>query len=146
MNRPTHTLNPNTKREIQINGVFFWNLLKHGFKYDEKLNRLYDKPLPPGTTKYVRKSRIICLNNRSWLLEDQNTMSYSVTTLDHEAVNGCKWRKWRPKRTIMIQSTRRYSWTNRTMIRTISRPSPSMSTSMNTKMTKMDMWYFYSRS
>ena len=44
MNRPTHTLNPNTGREIQINGVRFWNLLKRGFKYDEKLNRLYVEP------------------------------------------------------------------------------------------------------
>ena len=64
MNRPTHTLNPNTGREMQINGVRFWNLLKHGFKYEEKLNRLYDKPLPPGTTKYVPKSRMLSPNNR----------------------------------------------------------------------------------
>ena len=64
MKKPTHTLNPNTGREIQINGVRFWNLLKRGFKYDEKLNRLYDKPLPPGTTKYVPKSRMIIPNNR----------------------------------------------------------------------------------
>ena len=68
MNRPTHTLNPNTGREIQINGVRFWNLLKHGFKYDEKLNRLYDTPLPPGTTKYVPKSRRISPNNRSMVI------------------------------------------------------------------------------
>ena len=64
MNRPTHTLNPNTGREIQINGVRFWNLLKHGFKYDEKLNRLYDKPLPPDTTKYVPKSRMLSPTNK----------------------------------------------------------------------------------
>ena len=64
MNRPTHTLNPNTGREIQINGVRFWNLLKHGFKYDEKLNRLYDKPLPEGTTKYVPKSRMLLPTNK----------------------------------------------------------------------------------
>ena len=64
MNRPTHTLNPNTGREIQINGVRFWNLLKHGFKYDEKLNRLYDKPLPEGTTKYVPKSRMLSPTNK----------------------------------------------------------------------------------
>ena len=68
MNRPTHTLNPNTGREIQINGVRFWNLLKRGFKYDEKLNRLYDKPLPPGTTKYVPKSRMISPNNRFMII------------------------------------------------------------------------------
>ena len=64
MDRPTHTLNPKTGREIQINGVRFWNLLKHGFKYDEKLNRLYDKPLPPNTTKYVPKSRMLSPTNK----------------------------------------------------------------------------------
>ena len=68
MNRPTHTLNPNTGREIQINGVRFWNLLKRGYKYDEKLNRLYDTPLPPGTTKYVPKSRMISPNNRPLII------------------------------------------------------------------------------
>ena len=68
MNRPTHTLNPNTGREIQINGVRFWNLLKHGFKYDEKLNRLYDKPLPEGTTKYVPKSRMLSPTNRPLII------------------------------------------------------------------------------
>ena len=68
MNRPTHTLNPNTGREIQINGVRFWNLLKGGFKYDEKLNRLYDTPLPEGTTKYVPKSRMLSTNNRPLII------------------------------------------------------------------------------
>ena len=68
MNRPTHTLNPNTGREIQINGVRFWNLLKRGFKYDEKLNRLYDKPLPEGTSRYIPKSRMISPNNRSMII------------------------------------------------------------------------------
>ena len=68
MNRPTHTLNSNTGREIQINRVRFWNLLKHGFKYDEKLNRLYDTPLPEGTTKYVPKSRMLSPNNRPLII------------------------------------------------------------------------------
>ena len=68
MNRPTHTLNPNTGRETQINGVRFWNLLKHGYKYDEKLNRLYDKSLPPDTTKYVSKSRMISPSNRPLII------------------------------------------------------------------------------
>ena len=68
MNRPTHTLNPNTRREIQINGVRFWNLLKRGFKYDEELNQLYGKPLPPDTTKYVPKSWMISPNNRSMII------------------------------------------------------------------------------
>ena len=61
-------MNPNTGREIQINGVRFWNLLKRGFKYDEKLNRLYDTALPPDTTKYVPKSRMISPNNRSMII------------------------------------------------------------------------------
>ena len=69
MNRPTHTLNPNTGREIQINGVRFWNLLKRGFKYDEKLNRLYDKPLPEGTTKYVPKSKMLSPTNRPLIID-----------------------------------------------------------------------------
>ena len=68
MDRPTHTLNPNTGREIQINGVRFWNLLKHGFKYDKKLNRLYDTPLPLGTLKHVPKSRMISPSNRSMII------------------------------------------------------------------------------
>ena len=68
MNRPTHTLNPNTGRETQINGVRFWNLLKRGSKYDEKLNRLYDKPLPEGTTKYVPKSRMLSPTNRPLII------------------------------------------------------------------------------
>ena len=101
MNKPTHTLNPNTGREIQVNGVRFLNLLKHGFKYDEKLNRFYDQPLPEGTTKYVpryhyRKGRRSTFPGREcyhpaiapWLLVDQHTTSYSVTTIDHEAANG----------------------------------------------------------
>ena len=68
MNRPTHTLNQYTGREIQINGVRFWNLLKHRFEYDEKLNRLHDKPLPEDTTKYVPKSRMISPNNRPLII------------------------------------------------------------------------------
>ena len=68
MNKSTHTLNPNTGREIQINGVRFWNLLKRGFKYDEKLNRLYDTPLLEGTTKYIPKSRMLSPNNRSMII------------------------------------------------------------------------------
>ena len=59
-----------------------------------------------------------------WLLELQHTMSYSVTTIDHEAVKGWRWRKKKPRRTIRIQTSTRYS---QTMIQTIRRPSPSMS-------------------
>ena len=68
MNRPTHTLNPNTGREITINGVRFLKLLKHGFKYDKELNRLYNKPLTSGRTKYVPKSRMISRNNRFMII------------------------------------------------------------------------------
>ena len=68
MNKLTHTLNTNTGPEIQINGVRFHNLLKRGFKYDEKLNRLYNKPLPPHTPRYIPKSRMISPNNRSMII------------------------------------------------------------------------------
>ena len=90
MNRPTHTLNPNTGREIQINGVRFWNLLKRGFKYDEKLNRLYDKPLPEGTTKYVPKSRMISPNNRSMIIGGS---AYNKLIRDNYRPRGGKWVK-----------------------------------------------------
>ena len=90
MNRPTHTLNPNTGREIQINGVRFWNLLKRGYKYDEKLNRLYDKPLPPGTTKYVPKSRILSPSNRSMIIG--GTAYYELLHDNYRRVKG-QWVK-----------------------------------------------------
>ena len=38
MSKPPHTLNPNMGREILINGVRSWKLMKQGFKYDEELN------------------------------------------------------------------------------------------------------------
>ena len=90
MNKPTHTLNPNTGREIQINGVRFWNLLKRGFKYDEKLNRLYDKSLPPGTTKYVPKSRMLSPNNRSMII---GGTAYYELIRDNYRPRGGKWVK-----------------------------------------------------
>ena len=90
MNRPTHTLNPNTGREIQINGVRFWNLLKRGYKYDEKLNRLYDTPLPPGTTKYVPKSRMISPSNRSMIIAGS---AYYELFRDNYRPRGGKWVK-----------------------------------------------------
>ena len=89
MNRPTHTLNPNTGREIQINGIRFWNYLKHGFKYDEKLNRLYDKSLPPGTTKYVPKSRMLSPSNRSMIIES----AFYELLRDNNRLRGGKWVK-----------------------------------------------------
>ena len=90
MNRPTHTLNPNTGREIQINGVRFWNLLKRGYKYDEKLNRLYDTPLPPDTTKYVPKSRILSHSNRSMII---GGTAYYELLHDNYRPRGGKWVK-----------------------------------------------------
>ena len=90
MNKPTHTLNPNTGREIQINGVRFWNLLKREFKYDEKLNRLYDTPLPPGTTKYVPKSRMLFPSNRSMIFGGS---AYNELFRDNYRPRGGKWVK-----------------------------------------------------
>ena len=90
MNRPTHTLNPNTGREIQINGVRFWNLLKRGYNYDEKLNRLYDTPLPEGTTKYVPKSRMISPSNRSMII---GGTAYNELFRDNYRPRGGKWVK-----------------------------------------------------
>ena len=90
MNRPTHTLNPNTGRETQINGVRFWNLLKRGYKYDKKLNRLYDKPLPEGTTKYVPKSRMISPNNRPLIIGGS---AYYELLRDNYRPRGGKWVK-----------------------------------------------------
>ena len=90
MNKSTHTLNSNTGREIQINGVRFWNLLKHGFKYNEKLNRLYDTPLPQDTTKYVPKSRTISLTNRSIVI---GGTAYNELIRDNYRPRGGKWVK-----------------------------------------------------
>ena len=90
MNRPTHTLNPNTGRETQINGVRFWKLLKHGFKYDEELNRLYDTPLPEGTTKYISKSRMISPSNRSMIIGGS---AYYELLRDNYRPRGGKWVK-----------------------------------------------------
>ena len=90
MNKPTHTLNPNTGREIQINGVRFWNLLKRGFKYEEKLNRLYDRPLPLGTTKYVPKSRMISPSNHSMII---GVLTYYKLLRDNYRPRGGKWVK-----------------------------------------------------
>ena len=90
MNKPTHTLNPNTGREIQINGVRFLKLLKHGFKYDEKLNRLYDTPLPLGTTKYIPKSRMVSPSNRSMIIGGS---AYYELLRDNFRPRGGKWVK-----------------------------------------------------
>ena len=83
-------MNPNTGREITINGVRFWKLLKHGFKYDEKLNRLYDTPLPPGTTKYIPKSRMVSPSNRSMIIGGS---AYNELLRDSYRPRGGKWVK-----------------------------------------------------
>ena len=44
-----------------------------------------------------------------WLLEVQHTMSYSVTTTNHEEANGWRWVRKRPKSTIMTWTLARYS-------------------------------------
>ena len=90
MNTLTHILNPNTGQEITINGVRFLNLLKHGFKYDEELNRLYDTPLPLGTTKYIPKSRMISPNNRSMIIGGS---AYYELLRDNYRPRGDKWVK-----------------------------------------------------
>ena len=64
--------------------------LKHGFKYDKELNRVYDKPLPPGTTKYVPKSRMISPNNRSIIIGGS---TYSELLRDNNRPRGGKWVK-----------------------------------------------------
>ena len=64
----THTINPNTGREIIIGGDRFFSLMEHGFKYDAELNRLYEKPLPPGTTTFIPKPRVLSPKNRFMLV------------------------------------------------------------------------------
>ena len=68
----THTLNTNTGREILINYDRFLNLLKHGFKYNEELNRVYDKLLPPDNPKYIPKSMVISPNNRYMIIDSRH--------------------------------------------------------------------------
>ena len=108
MNKPTHTLSPNTGREIQINGVRFWNLFKHGFKYDKKLNRLYDTPLPLGTLKHVPKSRMLSPSNRSMIIG--GSAYYELHRDNYRPRNG-KWvmiTKEEARAYDMIQTSRRY--------------------------------------
>ena len=90
MNKPAHAVNSNTRRKIQINGVRFWRLLKHGYKYDEKLNRLYDKPLSPGTTKYVPKSRMISPSNSPLIIGGS---AYYELLRNNYRPRGGKWVK-----------------------------------------------------
>ena len=90
----THTLNPNTGREITINGVHFLNLLKHGFKYNEELNRLYNTPLPPDTPKYIPKFRMISPNNHSIII---GGLAYYELLWDNYRSQGGKWVKMRKK-------------------------------------------------
>ena len=143
MNTPTHTLNSNTGREITINGVRFWNLLKHGFKYDEEFNQLYDKPLPPDTPKYVSKSRWSRQTIVQWSLEVRHTTSCSVTTIDHKVENGWRWVRKKPKCAIMSWTLARYLPLSRTTARTT---ATTQTISMNSRTTKMVMHSSHSRS
>ena len=86
----THTLNPNTGWKIMINGVRFLNLLKHGFKYNKELSRLYDKPLSSDTPNYVPKSRMISPNNRLMII---GGYGYSELLRDNYKPRGGKWMK-----------------------------------------------------
>ena len=83
-------MNPNTGREITINGVRFLKLLKHGFKYDKELNRLYDKSLPLGTTKYVSKLKVASPINRSMII---GGLAYYELLHDNYRPRGGKWEK-----------------------------------------------------
>lgn len=64
----THTLNPATGQEILINGDRFNVLLRQGYKYDEELNRSYDKQLFSDTEKYNPRKCIGSLSNRPMLV------------------------------------------------------------------------------
>ena len=75
---------------ILINGVRFLNLLKYGFKYDEELNRLHNKPLSPGTTKYVPKLRMVSPNSRSMII---GGLAYYEMLWDNYKQRGDKWMK-----------------------------------------------------
>ena len=86
----THTLNPATGREVTINGVRFNNLLKHGYKYNAELNRLYEESLPPDTTVYIPKSRVLSPNNRSMIIGGS---AYYELIRDHYRRQGGKWVK-----------------------------------------------------
>ena len=149
MNRPTHTLNPNTGREITINGVReklqsmefasgnFWNM-------DSNTMRNWIA----CTTHLCLRVRRSTFPSREWFLQAivrwslvvRHTTSYSVTTIDHKAANGWRWAKRKPKSTIMIRTSRRYSQTTRTMIR----QSLNISTSMNLNKTKTAMRFSHS--
>ena len=86
----SHTLNPATGREVTINGVRFNNLLKHGYKYNAELNRLYEDSLPPDTTVYIPKSRVLSPNNRSMIIGGS---AYYELIRDHYRRQGGKWVK-----------------------------------------------------
>ena len=86
----THTLNPNTGRKITINGVRFLKLLKHGFKYDMELNRLYGTPLSPDISKYVIISRIMYPNNRYMIIGGS---AYYELLRNNYRQRGSKWVK-----------------------------------------------------
>ena len=86
----THTINPNTGREVVIGGDRFFKLMEHGYKYDAELNRLYEKPLPPGTPKYIPKPRILSPKNRYMTV---GGTAYNELIRDRFRYQGGEWVK-----------------------------------------------------
>ena len=66
----------------------FWNR----FKYDKKLNRVYDTLLSPDTPKYVIKSKMISSNNSSVIIGGS---AYYELLHDNYRPQGGKWVKMR---------------------------------------------------
>ena len=64
--------------------------MEHGYKYDAELNRLYEKPLPPGTPKYIPKPRILSPKNRYMTV---GGTAYNELIRDRFRYRGGEWVK-----------------------------------------------------